>query len=347
MTQTRDALPHIELRPSNNLATVVTTVLVLALCAALLLPLQAQEMTPTLGPTKTPTPDAVEQTVGRVETTDENTVPVFDPLTQADLTVLTGNVQRPNGITWYEGNLYTACTGDGTVYEINDTTGATLTYIWGINNAHTLFAEADDRGNLNLWIPDYGASTLALITRSGVRTVTEDLNGPWGIAPIGDDFLVTNLLGSDLVRIDREGNVTSIIEGLPAPTGIALDDDYVYIGNNGSTRRAIEFYARPDIEAGTVSEVDNHVLVRGIQNVTGLQLGTDGRLYFAYAIGTRGVIGRIDPAACRASGGCNNDQVEVVVFTELNAPIAGLTLTPDMRIYLHTMFEPEILWAQL
>lgn len=302
----------------------------------------AQEITPVQGPTKTPAPVSTSHTSSVI-------MPelFINPLTQADLNVLTGNVQRPNGITWYDGNLYTVCTGDGTIYEINDTSGATITYIWGINNAHTLFAEEDENGRLQLWIPDFGANTLALITRSGVRTVVEDLRGPWGIAPIENDFLITNLLGNTLIRVDRDGVVTTLLEGLAAPTGVAVDEDFVYVANTGSTRRAIEFYARADLDAGSIRAEDNHLLVTGLQNVTGLQIGADGYLYFAYAIGTRGVVGRVDPSVCRAAGGCGNDQVEVVIFSELETPIAGLTLTPDMRIYLHTMFEPQIYWAQL
>lgn len=343
-------LLSLHFRPSTR-KLIMGSLLIMLAAAVAATSVTAQDVTPTLGPTKTPTPTSGEISSGEV-TAEETAVPeaeaaTFDPLTQADLTVLTGNVQRPNGIAWYDGNLYTACTGDGTVYEINDTTGATITYIWGINNAHALHAEVDANARLNLWIPDFGANTLALITRAGVRTVADDLNGPWGIAPLGEDFLVTNLLGSSLVRVTRDGSVTSLVEDLPAPAGLAMDESFVYVGNNGSTRRAIEFYSRAELEAGDISTDDNHVLVSGLQNVTGVQLGADGNLYFAYAIGTRGVVGRVDPEACRAAGGCSNDQVEVVVFTELDAPIAGLTLTPDMRIYLHTMFEPEIFWAQL
>jgi hypothetical protein len=329
-------------KPSTNSLLIVLFLYSLLVLGAQGFPAIAQDVSPTPGPTKTPASTSSPQP--QVERTP---VP-FETLTQADLRVLTGNVQRPNGITWYDGNLYSVCTGDGTVDEINDTTGATITYIWGINNAHSLYAEEDENGNLRLWIPDFGANTLALITRSGVRTVVADLRGPWGIAPIGDDFLITNLLGNTLIRASRDGAVTTLLEGLAAPTGIAIDDEFVYIANTGSTRRAIEFYSRADLEAGTVRPEDDHRLVTGLQNVTGIQLGSDGYLYFAYAIGTRGVVGRVDPAVCRSTeGGCSNAQIEVVIFSELETPIAGLTVTPDMRIYLHTMFEPEIFWAQL
>ena len=38
-----------------------------------------------------------------------------NPFTQDDLELLVGNVQRPNGITWHDGELYTVCNGDWTL----------------------------------------------------------------------------------------------------------------------------------------------------------------------------------------------------------------------------------------
>lgn len=323
----------------------------------------AQEATPTLGPTKTPTPISMSAVQPSEQPNQTVATVAFDPLTQTDLSVLTGNVQRPNGIGWFDGNLYTACTGDSTIYEINDTTGATITYIFGINNAHMLHVEEDDNGVLNMWIPDYGANALSLVTRSGVRVIARNLNGPWGIVEVPAEalpadeitegevvdtpFLITNLLGNSLVLATRDGEITPLIEDLPAPAGIALDGEFVYIGNNGSTRRAIEYYPLADVLAGEIDPEAPRVLVSGLQNTTGLQMASDGYLYFAYALGTRGIVGRVDPVVCQAAGGCTNDQVEVVVFTELATPIAGLTVTPDRRIFLHTMFEPDIFWVQL
>jgi hypothetical protein len=76
-------------------------------------------------------------------------------------------------------------------------------------------------------------------------------------------------------------------------------------------------------------------------------MGPDGRLYIAYSLGTRGIVGRIDPALCRDKGGCTNADVEIVLWSEIAAPLAGLTLSDDMRLYVHTMFGPEIYWVQL
>lgn len=301
------------------------------------------EITPTPAPSKTPTAAPIESTVEAASTGQ------MEPLTQADLSIITGNVQRPNGIAWYNDMLYTACTGDGTIYEIDDTTGQTRTYIYGIRNAQTLYVEQDANSNLVLWVPDYQANTLARVTRSGVQTVTRNLQGPWGIAFVDEQyFLLTNLLGNTINRLSRDGENEVVLEGLASPMGLVHNGQTVYVANYGSTRRSIEWYDLNAVLDGTADSADaNHVLVTGLQNTTGLQLGSDGKLYFSYALGNRGLVGRVDPQVCLENGGCTNDQVEIVLYSDLTVPIAGFALTPDMRMFVHTMFVPEIYWAQI
>lgn len=323
------------------------TIILFLLSLIFALPTEGQA-TPTLGPTKTATPGTSPVSTAVPEAQGEDATPQpFEPLTQADLNVLTGNVQRPNGITWFNDMLYTACTGDQTVYEINSRTGQTRTYIFGINNAHTLHVELDNLERLTMWVPDFAENELNLVTRSGVRRIAGDLEGPWGITMVSEElFLVSNLLGGNVASVTRDGEVEVLLEDLAAPTGLVHDEEWLYVANNGSTRRAIEVYPLSDVLAGQ-GDATAINLVSGIQNTTGLQLGPDGRLYFAYALGTRGVVGRVDPELCLANGGCTNDQVEIVVYTELEAPLAGLAITPDMRLFVHTMFAPDIYWAQL
>jgi hypothetical protein len=313
---------------------------------------QDTTVTPTLGPTKTTIPTTPTQQPDQATTTPNNTSFAEEALTQADLSVLTGNVQRPNGITWHDGKLYTSCSGDWTVYQLDDTSGETVTYIYGIRNAHSLYAENGENGELTLWVPDFQSNTVNQVTRNGVRGVASHLNGPWGIAYLDQEaFVVSNLLGNNVTLISRDGESTEIISGLMSPTGLVTDSDTLYVANNGSTRRAIEWYDTPqtaNLETPEASSDDNnHVLVSGLQNATGLALAGDGYLYFAYSLGTRGVVGRVDPEMCRANGGCTHDQVEIVVLTELAAPLAGLTISPEMRLYIHTMFSPDIYWVQL
>ena len=86
-------------------------------------------------------------------------------------------------------------------------------------------------------------------------------------------------------------------------------------------------------------------LVSGLQNTTNMAMGRDGYLYFSYALGTRGVVGRIDPTACLESG-CSNQDVEMVVFSDVPAPLA-IALSDDLRLFLHSRFKPEFYWVQL
>ncbi|MGB7339226.1 MAG: hypothetical protein WBC91_10075, partial [Phototrophicaceae bacterium] len=136
-----------------------------------------------------------------------------------------------------------------------------------------------------------------------------------------------------------------------APAGLIVQGDYVYVANNSSARRAIEWFSIGDLalsDDGTVTSVTDitQPLVTGLQNTSSLVLAEDGYLYFSYALGTRGVVGRVNPDECR-DGGCTNEDVEIVLFTELTAPLAGLTVTPDMRLFVHTIYRPEIYWVEL
>lgn len=307
--------------------------------------LSQEQNTPTLTPAPTKTPEGPN--TENSETENGEVESITEPFTQSDLTVLIGNVLRPNGLVWHENNLYTACNGDWTLYEIESTTGSTRTYIQGIRNAHTLYAETLDNGTLDLWIPDYEQNSLMLVSNGRFpQTIAGDLAGPWGIAYLDEEsFLITNLTGNTVNRISRSGEVTELLSGMRSPTGIATEDEFVYIANNGSARRSIEWISTEELL--NEEEPSTQPLASGLQNVTALTMADDGYLYFAYALGTRGVVGRLDPEFCRENGGCSNDQIEIVLYTELAAPLAGLTISPDMRLFVHTMFRPEIYWLQL
>ncbi len=335
---------------NRKLSVSVTLLLMLFTTAALTfhMPItEAQQATPvTQAPSKTPTPLATATTPAAESS---ETPPVepdspIEPFTQADLNVLTGNVQRPNGAVWFADFLYTVCNGDWTIYELNDESGNTRTYIFGVRNAHTMYAEqVAETEPLALWVPDFELNTFNRVTLNGVERIAEDLQGPWGLAYLDENtFLVTNLLANNIVSVTRDGEVTEVMGGLRSPTGIVADGEYIYVANNGSARRAVEWFA-----VGSDEEPVLNSLVSGLQSVTGMALGSDGYLYFTYALGTRGVVGRVNPAVCRENGGCTNEQVEIVIYTELAAPLAGLTLSPDMVIYMHTIYRPEIYWIDI
>lgn len=326
----------------------VVTITILSLGLWLVTDVQAAE--PTIAPnqqsqgdptaTVTPPPTAVGDSV----TTEP--AATIEPFLQSDLTILSGNVQRPNGLFWHDGFLYTSCSGDFTVYRLDDTTGETVTYIAGVQNAHALYVENTSDNEIQLWVPDYQRNVLVTITEGPqMDMVTDELNAPWGL-DVGPDgsFFITELRDDSVLHVQRDGTKEVVAEGLRNPTGIAVDGDIIYVANNGSARRAIEWFDRT---SGVVGEDTIQPLVQGLQNTTGLVLGPDRKLYFAYSLGTRGIVGRVDPEACRDKGGCTNVDVEIVLWSELAAPLAGLTLSDDMKLFVHTMFGSEIYWVQL
>lgn len=302
---------------------------------------------PTLEPTVQATVAVTETpAAANEEAAGEETVP-FEVLTQQDLSVITGNVQRPNGMQWFGEKLYIICTGDWTIYEVDATTGSTRTYISGVRNGHAMHVEQSPEGQLFVWVPDADTSRLlSIVQTSAPRPAAENLNSPWGMAVLDEDtFLISSLGNSELMKVTRGGEVTVVAGEFRSPTGVALDDERVYIANSGSSRRAIEWLDRESVVTGSAAEPQP--LVRGLQNVSNIVYAPDGHLYFAYAIGTRGVVGRIDPGECAENGGCDNDQVELVLYTDLSAPLAGLTISDDMRLFVHTLFRPEIYWAKI
>ncbi len=324
---------------------------------------QNEPASPTPAPSKTPLPPAsstpatesVEQEATEEPDIESNIAqsPLPRSYTQEDLGVLVGNVQLPNGLLWYENELYAVCSGDWTLYRIQSETGATITFVFGIRDSHSLAVQDTETG-FNLWVPDFDTDQVFMVdqTQNAPAIIAEDkFDGPWGIALLDDNSaLVTNARGNTVVYLTSAGETRIVAEGFRSPTGIVIDGETTYIANNGSARRAIEWFTTSDLSlSDEAAEPANGIaqpLVSGLQNVSNLFLAADGYLYFTYALGTRGVVGRVDPVACQ-DGGCSNDQVEIVLFTELQAPLAGLTISDDMRLFVHTIYRPEIYWVQL
>lgn len=266
-----------------------------------------------------------------------------NPFLQDDLELLVGNVQRPNGFVWHDNNLFTVCNGDWTIYKIDDRTGDTITFVFGTRDGNMLLIE-DTSAGFDILVPDPENGTVWLVdqTRSAPRRYTTAVDAPWGIAGLDEKrYLITDLRSGSIIEVSENGEKQIIHSELRAPTGIVRDGDKVYFANGGSARRGIEYFEIMN-DAGYSQVMP---LVSGLQNTTNLVMGEDGKLYFAYALGTRGVIGRIDPAACLESG-CSNSDVELVVFSDIPAPLA-ITLSDDMRLFLHSRFRPEIYWLQL
>ena len=266
-----------------------------------------------------------------------------NPFLQGDLELLVGNVQRPNGFAWHDGSLYTLCSGDWTIYKIDDSSGDTITFVFGTRDGNMLLIEDTDAG-FNILAPDVENSTIWQVdqSRSAPKKLSTAIEAPWGITRLDEArYLVTDLRENSIIELAADGAARAIHDGLRSPTGIVRQDNKVYFANGGSARRGIEYFEI--LPRGGYSEVKP--LVAGLQNATNLVMGSDGKLYFAYALGTRGVVGRIDPALCHEAG-CSNSDIELVVFSDIAAPLA-ITLSDDLRLFLHSRFRPEIYWLQL
>ncbi len=261
------------------------------------------------------------------------------PFLQSDLTLLVGNVQRPNGIVYHDGSLFTVCSGDWTVYKVDAQTGDSISFVFGVRNGNNLIAESTEAG-FDLFVPDPDSGALWQLDQRRLAPVkfAAGLTAPWGITRLDDEvLLVSDAPANAIFEINSSGEMTKLVEGLRAPTGIVHHADRVYIANGGSARRGIEAF---ELESGELKP-----LVAGIQNASNMALGADGLLYFAYALGTRGVVGRVDPLLC-LDGGCSSDNIEPVVVSDVVAPLA-IALSDDMRLFLHSRYRPEFYWVQL
>ena len=311
--------------------------------------------TPTPAPSKTVTPTSEPTTISSTATATRGLIPTpaessLQQFTQNDLNILVGNVQRPNGMIWYDDNLYVACSGDFTLYEIDSVTGNTVTFSSGIRDSNVIWTEETENG-FNLWMLDF--DTNQLVRGDHLRglpavVVDDNLDGPWGLAYVDSEhFLITNALSNTVVLANRDGTSNIVMEGLRYPTGIVVDGEVAYVANRGSARRAIEWFEVADIDPESTSDELTQPLVSGLQNVANLILAQDGYLYFTYALAERGVVGRVNPDDCR-DGGCTNEQVEIVILTDgRTAPLAGLTISDDMRLFVHTVYDSEIFWVRL
>ena len=270
---------------------------------------------------------------------DATATPAQPPYLQGDLTLLVGNVQRPNGLVYHDGSLFTVCNGDWTIYKVDAETGESISFVFGVHNGNSLIAESTDSG-FDLFVPDPETGTLWQLDqrRQSPVKVADELEAPWGVTRLDDEtLLISDTRKNAILAVDSEGGTTTLLDGLRAPTGITHQDGLLFIANGGSARRGIEVF---DIESEALSP-----LVSGVQNISNITLGADGLLYFAYALGTRGVVGRIDPALCLDEG-CGGDDIEPVVFSDVPAPLA-ITLSDDMRLFLHSRYRPEIYRVQL
>lgn len=298
--------------------------------------------------TPTPAAEATETAAAMDSPAETNAerlelAPLPQPFLQSDLNLLVGNVQRPNAMYWFDDHLYTVCNGDWTIYKIDDASGDTITFVFGVKNGNSMLIEGDADA-FQIWVPDPESESLVMVNqeRQAPTTVSDQFGAPWGITRFDQEtLLITDTGLNAIIQVDESGQVEMIASELRSPTGIVSDENRVYFANGGSARRGIEWLEA--LDDGSFSQPKP--LVSGLQNVTNIELGQDGLLYFANALGTRGVVGRIDPRSCLEQG-CDNADVEMVIFSDIPAPVS-MAISPDLRLFVHSRYRPEIYWLQL
>ena len=149
------------------------------------------------------------------------------PFLQSDLELLVGNVQRPNGIVWYDDALYTVCNGDWTIYRIDVLSGETVTFVFGVRNGNNLIAETTESG-FDLWVPDPDTGTLWKLDqrREAPVGVATELGAPWGITRLDDErFLLTDTRSNSILAMAAAGERETVHSQLRAPTGIVRHEE--------------------------------------------------------------------------------------------------------------------------
>ena len=193
------------------------------------------------------------------------------PFLQADLELMVGNVQRPNGIVWFNDAIYTVCNGDWTIYKIDDRSGDTVTFVFGVRNGSNLIAEETESG-FDLWVPDAETGNLWKVDerRAAPISVAADLAAPWGIARLDDEsFLISDTRSNSILQVPTAGEPRTAVNGLRAPTGIARQGSLFYVANGGSARRGIEYF---ELDADG-EFTDLQPLVSGLQNTSNIAIG--------------------------------------------------------------------------
>ena len=107
-------------------------------------------------------------------------------------------------------------------------------------------------------------------------------------------------------------------------------------------RRGIEFFELAD--DGSQSEI-KPLCIRASKH----DKHRHGRRWLSFFFLRPGHARRGWPALSRRQcheSGCSNQDVEMVVFSDIPAPLA-IALSDDLRLFLHSRYRPEIYWVQL
>jgi len=206
-------------------------------------------------------------------------------------------------------------------------------------------AEADDG---TLYISEYGANRIAKCTPAGEKIATFGqtgrtdgmLVGPQYLALDGKGYLwVTDWGNSRVVRYDLDGRFVQSISGINGPTGIAVNDDRLYVSER-ATKRILVY----DLSGNPLGTLGDDVL----SGPEGISFTPDGMLMVADANSVRecdlekevwktlgdlsGSTKRLVQQAATPNGqvlGVDFDRSKIVLLTDTTSLYAGLFVHVD------------------
>jgi glucose/arabinose dehydrogenase len=135
---------------------------------------------------------------------------------------------RPMGLTYDQGNLYSAASGIGSVYRVGTgvlvNTG--INYVEGITH--------DVAGNL--FFTNGSTGTVFKLTLQGtVSVVATGINNPVGIAAdLQGNLYISSLDTGVISKITSSGTVSTFASGFTNPEGLAIFDGNLFVANSGT-----------------------------------------------------------------------------------------------------------------
>lgn len=165
---------------------------------------------------------------------------------------------------------------------------------WAIAPFLDGYAVSDSQANVIRYIANGRVMTLAGTGKAGKTDKNANdskFDRPTGLATAADGSLyIADTNNGSIRRIDPAGNVTTVVTGLAAPTGICWYDGALYVAETGRSRicRIVNKYVEPFAGVSTEAEdageyygghVDGPVATARFDHPQGIAAGSDGTIY--------------------------------------------------------------------
>jgi len=153
---------------------------------------------------------------------------------------------RPMGLTYDQGNLYSAAWGNGAVYRV----GAGVLVDTGSNFIEGLTHDVAG----NLYLTNGSNGTVYKITTQGTKSVfATGLENPVGIASdVQGNLYVSSLDTGVISKITSGGTVSTFASGFSHPDGLAVFDGNLFVADSGTNSIIKLPLQRPDLSPSHV-----------------------------------------------------------------------------------------------